>query len=66
MTTKGKTLFNLTFTVNVKRATKVVCHTFQKVSGKSGWKVSEHDFQVVPVKNFRNGKFSGAKEVLKR
>lgn len=64
MTTKGKTLLNLTFAVNVKRVTKVVCHTFQKV--KSGWKVSEHDFQVVPVKNFRNGKFSGAKEVLKR
>jgi len=41
MTTEGKTWwFNLTFAVNVKRATKVVCYIFQKISVKSGWKVS--------------------------
>ena len=75
MTTKGKTGwfqgripppppgFNLTFAINVKLL-KLFAIFFKKFPENPVGKQVEHDFLVVPVKNFRNGKFSGAKEFL--
>ena len=55
--------FNLTFAVNVKRTTKVVCHIFQKVSGKSGWKASGTRLSGCSSEKFPERKIFGSKGI---